>query len=386
MFLEEARVAARLQHANVVEVLDCGQQGDVVYLVMPLIEGDSLASLVRRMSGRRIALPNTLRIVVDVLRGLHVAHELKGQDGRPMQLVHRDVSPQNILVGTDGVAKVTDFGIAKARGGLAEETETGQIKGKVSYLSPEQALGQPLDRRSDIFAAGIVLWECLTGERAFPSADPATLRQLESRRVSDPREVEPTISPALSAVVLKAAAPLPEDRFATADQMADALEAAAQSPPATTKELGSWVRDLIGADLDRRHRELRLATVVDASFAPGPDETAVSAPPSSTRGLRLRWVVAATVALLMAISGMLVIRTRSEKRGEAASATELPTAAVTSAGGAPSLAPPVDSTAIDSTSAGPATPPHRTIVRATATPRARPPAPRPKFDNPYGSP
>src|SRR6185503_14915616 len=170
MFLDEARLAARLHHPNVVPILEIGIQNEQHYLVMEYIEGDTLGHLMARAQNvnRKIPVPIVIRIMLDTLTGLNAAHDLADDDGTPLEIVHRDVSPQNILVGVDGVARITDFGVAKAQARLANATQGGQLKGKLAYMSPEQVRGNmTVDRRADVFAAGIVTWELLTAQRLF---------------------------------------------------------------------------------------------------------------------------------------------------------------------------------------------------------------------------
>jgi serine/threonine protein kinase len=185
MFLDEARLAAGIHHPNVVSILEVGASPRGYYLVMEYIEGDTLARLLARAatSSQRVPEPIVIRVVLDMLAGLHAAHELKDEAGQPTSLVHRDVSPQNLLVGVDGVCRITDFGVARAATRLAG-TRVGQLKGKIAYMAPEQALGQTdLDRRADVFAAGIVLWEVLAGRRLFKSEnEAATLSRVCAHR------------------------------------------------------------------------------------------------------------------------------------------------------------------------------------------------------------
>ena len=169
MFLDEARLAARIHHPNVVPILEVGASEEGYYLVMEYVEGDTLARLLARsaQTGRAPARPVGLRVIIDMLAGLHAAHELKDDDGKPLGIVHRDVSPQNVLVGVDGSSRLTDFGVARATSKLST-TRTGQLKGKLAYMAPEQARGaKDIDRRADVFAAGVVLWEVLACRRLF---------------------------------------------------------------------------------------------------------------------------------------------------------------------------------------------------------------------------
>ncbi|HEY3667132.1 MAG TPA: serine/threonine-protein kinase, partial [Polyangiaceae bacterium] len=161
-------MSGRVQHPNVVATYDVIAKGGEAFLVMEYVHGESLSALLRaaRKREQRLAPAVAVHILCDVLSGLHAAHEATDEFSEPLRLVHRDVSPQNIMVGVDGVARVLDFGIAKAAGRL-QETQTGQLKGKIGYMAPEQLLGRPLDRRVDIFAAGIVLWEAISGRKMF---------------------------------------------------------------------------------------------------------------------------------------------------------------------------------------------------------------------------
>ena len=164
MFLDEARMAANIRHPNVVPTLDVAEEGGQLFLIMEYIEGFSLHAMKRALKKQNgsVPLPIALRIALDMLAGLHAAHELTSSDGAPMKLVHRDVSPQNVLVGVDGVSRIMDFGIARAEIRITA-TQGSQVKGKTAYMAPEQIRAQPIDRRCDVYAAGIVTWELITG-------------------------------------------------------------------------------------------------------------------------------------------------------------------------------------------------------------------------------
>ncbi|MCA9588320.1 MAG: serine/threonine protein kinase, partial [Myxococcales bacterium] len=184
MFLDEARVAARIRHPNVVPTLDVVTTDGELFLVMEYVPGESLAKLTRavRERGERIPLPVMSAIMVGTLLGLHAAHEATDERGEPLHIVHRDVSPQNVLVGTDGVAKILDFGVAKAAGRI-QTTREGQIKGKLAYMPPEQLRGGDVTRKCDVYAAGVMLWELLTGQRLFSGDNEGAVvaRVLEGR-------------------------------------------------------------------------------------------------------------------------------------------------------------------------------------------------------------
>ncbi|MCK6534773.1 MAG: serine/threonine protein kinase [Polyangiaceae bacterium] len=262
MFLDEARLAAGIHHPNVVSILEVGASPRGYYLVMEYIEGDTLARLLARAatSSQRVPEPIVIRVVLDMLAGLHAAHELKDEAGQPTSLVHRDVSPQNLLVGVDGVCRITDFGVARAATRLAG-TRVGQLKGKIAYMAPEQALGQTdLDRRADVFAAGIVLWEVLAGRRLFKSENEAATL---SRVLNDPipvlHEAAPHVDPALSEIVMKALERDRDKRYATAAEFADALErvATALGKLAAPKELAQYVTGVLGAEIEQQRDAVR---------------------------------------------------------------------------------------------------------------------------------
>jgi eukaryotic-like serine/threonine-protein kinase len=167
MFLDEARLAARIRHPNVVPTLDVVASGGEVFIVLEYVSGEALVKLWRghNARGEIIPVPISLAIMANALQGLHAAHEVRDEQGHPLGIVHRDVSPQNIIVGTDGVARVLDFGVAKAAGRLQETGDSGALKGKIAYMAPEQITGGAVSRQTDVYAASVVLWELLTGRR-----------------------------------------------------------------------------------------------------------------------------------------------------------------------------------------------------------------------------
>jgi serine/threonine-protein kinase len=229
MFLDEARLAAQLRHPNVVGVLDLDRNEAGPFLVMEFVDGPSLNALLKglRARGEQLPLELVLRIQLDLLAGLHAAHELRDAAGRDLGIVHRDVSPANVLVGRDGVARITDFGAAKAESRLAQ-TEVGQIKGKVPYMAPEQLRGLPTDRRADVYAAGCVLWEVVALRRVIEGDDYASMLAsvLAGPRTSL-RAAGHAIPTDLDDVVATSLAPL-ERRFGTARAFAEHLEGAAR--------------------------------------------------------------------------------------------------------------------------------------------------------------
>jgi hypothetical protein len=259
--VEEAKVAVRIRHPNVVPVLDVGDDPYGVYLVMEYIEGESLSGLLR---GRDMPRAVGLRILVDVLGGLHAAHELRTEDGASTGLVHRDFSPQNILVGVDGIARLTDFGIAKlsTRPGL---TQSGTIKGKVSYMAPEQARGLGIDRRTDVWAAGVIAWEILAGRRCFAKGDElATLLQIISDEPLGLKARGVDVTDALDEAVASALDRDPARRPTTADDFRRRLEAAwcKQGPLADTEQVAGFVQEAVGAKLvERRERAKKIVAL-----------------------------------------------------------------------------------------------------------------------------
>jgi eukaryotic-like serine/threonine-protein kinase len=278
MFLDEARLAARVRHPNVVPMLDIVTDSGEMLLVMEYVDGLSLSVLLRTLRAKGEAVPPALAsaVLVGALTGLHAAHEATSEHGGPLHLVHRDVSPQNILVGADGVVRVADFGIAKAVGRL-QTTREGYIKGKSSYMSPEQIRGREVDRRADVYAAGVVLWEMLTGSRLFAGETPlATMNAVLEDKVRPPSDVRPDVPRALDAIVMRALSRTPRERFGTAREMAMALEGAVllQSP----WQIGAWVEATGGDTLKLSSRRVR---EIETLASPG------TAEPSPVGGLDL---------------------------------------------------------------------------------------------------
>jgi serine/threonine-protein kinase len=253
MFLDEARIAARVRHPNVVPTLDVVAADGELFLVMEYVEGESLARLVR--ASKRAGGPPPVKIacaiVAGALRGLHAAHEAKGDDGRPLGIVHRDVSPHNVLVGVDGLPRVLDFGVAKAIG-RSQTTRDGQLKGKLPYMAPEQIRrGVDVTRRTDVYASSVVLWEALVARRLFDEEDePQILAAVLDGKVTPPSAIEPTVPKSLDAIVLRGLARDPSARFETALEMAQAIESAVHV--ATTSEIGTWVGSLAHEALSER--------------------------------------------------------------------------------------------------------------------------------------
>lgn len=225
MFLDEARLGARLSHANIVTVFDIGAADETFFIVMEFIDGCNLKAVMEhfRQMGRRIGVKESVYICWETCRGLSYAHELVGDEGEDLDIVHRDISPPNILLSKRGEIKVTDFGLAKATTQL-EKTDPGVVKGKFSYLAPEAALGDKVDARADIFALGIVLWEMLAGRRLFlGETDYQTVKLVQQANVPSLSRLNPEVDAGLEEVLGKALARDPADRYQSAQEFGDAL-------------------------------------------------------------------------------------------------------------------------------------------------------------------
>ena len=228
MFLNEARLAARLSHSNVVQVFEAGEVDGRYYISMEYIDGADLRLFYDEAEHNGQPIPPGLacRIIADLLNGLHYAHAFTDENGRPLGIVHRDVSPQNVLVTRNGAVKIVDFGIAKATRTAQQQTQAGRVKGKVAYLSPEQAMGRPLDGRSDVFACGILLWELCTGTRLYArSNDMATIMAITEDDAAAPSSVNPELPEALDLILKQALARNAADRYPSAHAMQAELEA-----------------------------------------------------------------------------------------------------------------------------------------------------------------
>lgn len=260
MLVNEAKLAARIRHPNVVGVQEVGDAEAGVYLVMDYVEGETLSGLVRAEAARdsRVPLRIAARILCDALAGLHAAHELRDEQGQPLGIVHRDFTPSNILVGVDGTTKLTDFGIAKASS-RKRSTATGQIKGKIGYMSPELVRGEPLDRRADVWAAGVVAWECLASRRLYGEGD-------EVRRLFQiVNEVPPVLSaagvdapPSIERAIAWALTPDKSQRFSNAEQLRAALYEGFSGGPgiADQGEVAAYVDELTRNKLAQRRAKV----------------------------------------------------------------------------------------------------------------------------------
>jgi serine/threonine protein kinase len=275
MFLDEARLAAQLQHPNIAQVHDIGRLGDSYFFTMEYVHGEDLRSILQRLAALRRFAPinHALLVAAGAAAALHHAHERTGPDRRPLGIVHRDVSPSNVMVGFEGAVKLVDFGVAKATQ-RSSETRTGTVKGKIAYLSPEQCQGAPVDRRSDIFSLGIVLYELLTCTRLFKREnDFQTMTAIVNEPVQPPSAFRPDLTAELDAVVLTALARDPARRFQSAGEMLEAIEAAAEGAGKTMSAhaLGRFLRELFGErpepwiELDVRDDAPDIVTVTSQS-------------------------------------------------------------------------------------------------------------------------
>lgn len=325
MFIDEARLAARIRHPNVVPVLDVVATDGELSLVMEYVQGETLSWLFRRARKLEKLIPVSVvaSVIVGVLEGLHAAHEAVSETGSPLGIVHRDVSPQNIMVGVDGISRVLDFGIAKASVRL-QTTKDGQLKGKLQYMAPEQIRSVPVDRRTDIYAVSAVLWEALGGRRLFDAENEAAImcKVLEGN-APRLRSVDPSIPEAIEAVVARGLALNPDDRFQSAQEMAIAIERSVSL--ASTREVGQWVQSLASKNLAKRsnevaeiesvsanirdffprvsadHGDLRSDANIDGVSRPAPvaESNASSWPPPRSR--RTLWIAVGAALLLGAL-------------------------------------------------------------------------------------
>jgi serine/threonine protein kinase len=415
MFADEARLAARVRHPNVVPTLDVVMQGTDLCIVMEYVHGATLAQLSKlaRLANERVPPGVALAIVCDALQGLHAAHEAVDAEGHALGIVHRDVSPQNIIVGIDGVARVLDFGIAKANVRL-HQTREGGLKGKLAYMAPEQLEGASVDRASDIFAASVVLWEALTGVRLYAGANEGEIvTKLLKTTPLAPSHVAPELGTAYDALLSRGLARDPSKRFATAREMALALDDAGDA--ASDAEVGEWVERVAAVPLAERAarvRELekllrddgsRASSDVpdatsddrgragDASRDVDPDETRPATPATMmipprapARRSRAGLLTAIAVACAVAVGGIFFVAGRTGAQSATAvapsrasapapapaSASASASASAPASAPAPAPAPaPASAPAPAPASASPAK------VRAPAPPRIAPPPP-----------
>jgi serine/threonine protein kinase len=261
MFLDEVRLVRSIRHVNVVDVYDVGEDDGVMWMAMEWVEGESLHTVIAE-AGKRRAIPPELavRIIADAAAGVHAAHELRDLDGSLRGVVHRDISPHNILIGTNGIVKLVDFGVAKAVGRISEATRAGQLKGKFGYMSPEQALGKAVDRRSDIFSLGIVLFELTTSRRLFRGEhDVETLRLVISGGIPRPTLIDTKYPPELERIVLKALERNVSARYQTAAEFEHDLRAYLKSERLIVPQSGvaGILKRVLGERIEQRRKAVR---------------------------------------------------------------------------------------------------------------------------------
>jgi len=264
MFLDEARLAARIQHPNVVQTVDVVAGEGELMLVMEYVQGESLSRILTalRHANERVPYRVAGAIINGILVGLHAAHEAKNERGEPLGIVHRDMSPQNVLVGSDGVVRVFDFGVAKAHGRI-QDTREGIFKGKLAYASPEQLMGQDLDRRLDIYAASVILWEIVCGRRMFKADNEMQLfHMVREGQIDPPSRYTADLPPGLEPIILRGLATDPNIRWGSAREMAIALEEVL--PHASAREVAEWVNRIASNALRKR------ATIVEEIDRSGP--------------------------------------------------------------------------------------------------------------------
>jgi hypothetical protein len=260
MFIDEAKIAVQLQHANIAQIFDLGKVEDSYFIALEHVHGKDLRSIFDRMRGKREVMPvqQACYITMQLCEGLDYAHNKRDAQGRELHLVHRDISPQNVLIGYEGEVKLIDFGIAKAAG-KASKTQAGILKGKFGYMSPEQVRGLPIDRRSDIFSCGIVMYELLTNERLFVGeSDFSTLEKVRNVEILPPSSYNKQILPELERIVLKALAKDPEDRYQNAIDLHDDLQAFLHKIGGfySRKDLSAWMKKVFAVEIEEDSAKL----------------------------------------------------------------------------------------------------------------------------------
>src|SRR3954470_2302695 len=281
MFIDEAKIAVQLQHANIAQIFDLGKVDESFFIALEYVHGRDLRSIFDRMRNKGDSLPIAMAsyVIMQVCEGLDYAHNKRDAQGRELHLVHRDISPQNVLIGYEGECKLIDFGIAKAAG-KAGKTQAGILKGKFGYMSPEQVRGLPIDRRSDIFAVGIVLYELLTGERLFiGESDFSTLEKVRNVEILPPSTYNRKIPEELERIVLKALTKDVEDRYQNAIDLHDELQAFVYTAGEfySRKDLAGWMKKTFTKEIEEETAKLESYRQLKP---PGPGEPTPSVPPA----------------------------------------------------------------------------------------------------------
>jgi serine/threonine protein kinase len=386
MFLAEARLAARLSHPNIVQTLEIGEERGRPFIAMEYLEGHNFQRIVQRAArrGGRVPLPIQLHVLMATLSGLHYAHELRDFDGTPLHVVHRDASPHNVFVTYDGQVKVVDFGIAKMEDASSERTRTGVLKGKVSYMAPEQTRGESADRRADVFAVGVMLWEALTGRRMWKAeSEVAILHARLLHAIVPPRSIAPEVPEALDEITMRALASDPRARYATAAEMRAEIDAYLREfrGHADAREVGAYVSQLFTEEraeikrrIDAQVQELRrlrsgefgavslmriptpLGGLTPSNLAPSttpPGATVVSSypnPPKRASALR----VVASIGALSLVTALVLMSVRALRSNDEATVSTTPTSptAPTTASAAETAPPPPAATALQTPLSG----------------------------------
>ncbi len=348
MFADEARTVARIRHPNVVRTFELVDERDELYLVMEYLEGETLQKLCRTLAVQKetLSIPLACHVVAEAAAGLHAAHELQGEEGENLGVVHRDVSPHNLFVGFDGSVKVIDFGIAKSLD-QANQTSTGEVKGKFAYMSPEQVAGQATSRRTDVFALGVVLWEMLAFRRLFARENQlVTMRAVADEETPPPSHYVSTVPKALDEICSKCLAKRPEDRYASMLELRRDLLAYLRTTGAhdAQGEIASMMQTLFERSIAQRKELVRASRREDTrtgrmpSLEKGPAEEASGIPvsidpvapvparqsalaPEAPTGRRV-WIVGGTIAIAIALA--LVVGTALLSSGRSPGTTPAP--------------------------------------------------------------
>jgi serine/threonine protein kinase len=361
MFLDEARIAATLQHSHIVQTYDVCIVSNNYIIAMEYLHGEDVRSILSAAVRKKVRIPleQVLQIMIALCSGLHYAHEKEGFDGKPLHIVHRDVSPGNLIVTYDGGIKLLDFGIASAAI-QARETNTGSVKGKIGYMSPEQARGEQLDRRTDLFAAGVILYELSLGRKLFRGTDYEILTKIVEGRIDRPRDIDPGYDEQLERIVLRALARRAEDRYQTAQDLHNDLEALVKERRLflSTSGLKTLMAELFAEKLEAwrnaqrqgrslvEHLELVASYDEEEPEPPAPPKAA-AIPPAPLPVARPRWllpvVAAASVAVIAALAVVLrphqpVVPTATAPTATAPTATA-PTATAPTPSAQPAPAP-----------------------------------------------
>jgi serine/threonine-protein kinase len=403
-FLDEARLTARIRHPNVVQTLELVEDGGAPFIVMQLVEGVSFARLLRRLSDQGDALDAHLAawIVAQAAAGLHAAHELRGPDDQSVGLVHRDVSPENVLLSYEGRVYVADFGVAKLNESV-RSTKSGVVKGKFAYMSPEQTRAGVLDRRSDVFSLGVVLHEALSGQRLFAGSSPAdTIRRISEEAPPDPRDLRADVPPDIVPIVMRCLEKRRDDRYDTAADVGEALRRFLRErrAPVDESDLAELLSVRFAEDRDRLRAKIRAAAVDGerpVEVLSGEPELTVSVAGRSGNGsvtaaigtapARNRRLLGTGAVLLAAavVAGSIVMIARSGSSpsptvpADTAAAAGSPTATPTQPPGAD---PAAARAAVPATIASTETPRAVSVALPSARPQPAPPKPAPPIGRP----